>query len=65
MKVRIEYTIDVSDEDRASINDFLNMNGLATRPEIKSWFCIYGDTMRDTLLELTEARNKAQKGGSE
>jgi hypothetical protein len=49
MRVRIAYTIDVSDEYRRAIREYYGQEGLATREEIKNWWREYGESMNENL----------------
>jgi hypothetical protein len=50
MRVRISYTIDVSDELRRAINEYHGDPGLATREAVKEWYRLRGASMDDDLL---------------
>jgi cytochrome c551/c552 len=42
MKVRIEYTVEVSDEERLALTHFLGDKGHVTREEIRAFFERHG-----------------------
>lgn len=50
MKVRIAYTLEVSDTIRREINRWYGRPGLATRQEVVAWYRSNGDFMD---LDLT------------
>lgn len=50
MKVKIEYTIDVSDEYREAINIFYGKQGMASRDDVKRWIRSYGSSQDDDLM---------------
>jgi hypothetical protein len=50
MKVRIEYTIDVSDDYRRAIRLHYGQPGLATRAEVKRWIETHGSSQDDDLM---------------
>lgn len=50
MRVRVAFTVDVTDEFREAINRYYGRPGLATREEVRSWFLRYGESMSDDLL---------------
>jgi hypothetical protein len=54
MKVRIAYTIDVSDDIRRGINKWYGRPGLASREEIQRWYRSNGDSMDSDLLDGVE-----------
>lgn len=43
MKVKVEFTIDATDDQREAINRYYGKPGLATRQEVKDYFQMYGD----------------------
>ena len=49
MKVRISYSVDVSDDMRREINAHYGQDGLANRDEIKQWYRTFGESMNDEL----------------
>lgn len=49
MKVRIAYTVDISDEIRAEINAHYDRPGLASREEVRWWYKTFGSSMDDDL----------------
>jgi len=44
MKVRICYTVHVSDRYRRAINNHYWASGLATRDDVKAWIAMYGSS---------------------
>lgn len=51
MKVKIEYTEEVSDEYRRALNFRYGKTGLATREDLKQHFQIYGNTIDDDIMQ--------------
>lgn len=51
MKVRIAYTIEVSDDYRRAINLRVGRPGLATRAEVKHWIEDHGSYYDEDLME--------------
>jgi hypothetical protein len=49
MKVRISYTIDVTDEQRQAINRYYGEPGLADREAIQNWYRMRGESMNEDL----------------
>ena len=45
MKVRIDYTIDISVDLRRAIRLYYGRPGHATREEVKEWYQNYGSSM--------------------
>jgi hypothetical protein len=61
MKVRISYTVDVSDAIRRAIRHRRGEPGLATRIEVRDWYRSYGDSMDlDILMDLDADSDEAQ-----
>jgi len=54
MKVRISYTVDVSDVVRRQINAWYGRPGLATRAEIQAWYRSNGESMDDDLNDMAD-----------
>lgn len=50
MKVKIEYTEEVTDEYRRAINHYHGKPGLASRQEVKDWFWLHGQSMNDDIM---------------
>jgi hypothetical protein len=50
MKVRVTYTVEVSDELRRAIRAYYGQEGLATRQEVQEWYEHYGDSNNDDCL---------------
>ena len=62
MKVRVEYTTEVSDDYRRAINIFYGKPGLATREEVKRWIQAYGTSGDDDLMQdLWSARARGEE----
>lgn len=62
MKVKIEYTTEVSDDYRRAINIFYGRPGLATRDEVKRWIQSYGSSGDDDLMQdLWSARARGEE----
>ncbi len=52
MKVRITYTVEVDKETRQGIWAYHNSNpGIASREDVKHWFWLFGQSMRDDIPE--------------
>lgn len=45
MRIRVAYTVDVTDDRRRAINQFYGRPGLATRGEVMAWYQSNGDSM--------------------
>jgi hypothetical protein len=50
MKVRVCYTVHVTDEYRRAICRFYGENRKATRKEVVQWFWTYGQGVDDDLM---------------
>lgn len=50
MKVRICYTIDVSDDYRRALRQYYGETGLATREEVVSFKRLHGDSCDNDLM---------------
>lgn len=50
MRVRVAYTVDVSDDYRRAINLFYGKPGLASRDDVKNWLKSYGSSGDDDLM---------------
>jgi len=50
MKVRVVYTVEVSDEYRRALNLRYGKPGLATRDELKEHLRTHGDTIDEDLM---------------
>jgi hypothetical protein len=59
VRVRIEYTAEVSDDYRRAINAFYGRPGLASRDDVRRWFEAYGASMDD---DLSRAMDDAAEG---
>lgn len=51
MRVRIAYTVDVSDDIRRAINDYYGVSGLADRATVHRWYEANGHSMDLDLLQ--------------
>ena len=49
MKVRISYTVEISDDWRRQINEHYGRDGLASREQVKTWYRSFGESMDDEL----------------
>ena len=54
MKVRISYTVEVSDYLRRAIRHYYGETGLATREEVKDWIERYGSSEDDNLVQALQ-----------
>ena len=54
MRVRIAYTVDVSDEFRREINRHYDRPGLANRDEVRDWYAAHGESMDGDLSMWAE-----------
>lgn len=54
MKVRIEYTVEVSDLIRRGINIRRGTDGLATREDVKNFYHLYGMSMEDDVIQMAQ-----------
>jgi len=62
MKVRVAYTVEVSDFHRRAIRHHYGESGLATRAEVVRWYEAYGSSGDDDLnWDLTEAINRGEE----
>ena len=50
MRVRVAYTVEVTDEFRRAIRRYYGQDGMATRAEVVAWQRQYGDSMDDDLM---------------
>lgn len=50
MKVRISYTVEVSDKFRRAINNHYGKPGMATREDVQQWYATYGDSADDDIM---------------
>jgi hypothetical protein len=51
MRVRVTYTVNVTDDYRRAIRAYYGRDGLATRAEVQQWLWSYGNSMDDDLAE--------------
>jgi hypothetical protein len=58
MRVRVTYTVDVTDDYRRGINLYLGNPGLATRAAVKRWLEGHGSMMDADLYELVAAEEE-------
>lgn len=49
MKVRIAYTVEVSDEIRRQMNAWYGRPGLASREQIQAWYRTNGESLNEYL----------------
>jgi hypothetical protein len=62
MRVRIEYTVEVSDDYRRAINLHYGKPGLATRAEVKRWLEAHGSAEDDDLMyDLQQAIERGEE----
>ena len=54
MKVRIMYSVDVSDDLREAINHYYGLPGLASRQDVRDWYKNYGYSMDMDLIYMLE-----------
>ena len=57
MKVRISYTVEVSDHRRREINNWYGRPGLADRAAVKRWYQSVGLSMDDDLDNVPDAND--------
>jgi len=50
MKVKVSYTVDVSDDYRRAINLHYGKPGLATREQVRRWLKDHGSADDDNLM---------------
>jgi len=50
MKVKVSYTVDVSDDYRRAINLHYGKPGLATREQVRRWLETHGSADDDNLM---------------
>jgi len=71
MRVRVAYTIDVSDDYRRAIRAHYDKDGLATRAEVQGWLRRFGESEDENLMwDLEndgsgERRLTHRRGGSD
>lgn len=62
MRVRVAYTVEISDDFRRAINIYFGREGLATREEVQSWLRTHGNQGDDDLMQdLWSARAQGQE----
>lgn len=54
MKVKIAYTVEVTDGTRRGIRRHYGQGGLATPAEIRNWYWMYGMSANDDLDDRPE-----------
>ena len=60
MKVKVSYTVDVSDRYRRAINAHYGKPGLATRAEVQRWLWSVGQSCDDDIMhDLTQEEEAA------
>jgi hypothetical protein len=65
MRVRVNYTVTVSDEYRRAINLYYGRPGLATRTEVKRWLEQHGSAEDDDLMhDLRQAIERGDERAS-
>jgi len=63
VKVRVDYTVTVSDDYRRAIRMHFGRPGLASRDEVKSWLRSYGESGDDDLMyDLQQAIERGDEG---
>jgi hypothetical protein len=62
VKVRVSYTVEISDEWRREINRFYGDDGLADRAAVKGWYERYGSSMDEDLANGLEADDPLYEG---
>ena len=67
MRVRIAYSVDVSDEIRRAMSAHYGGDGLASRQDIKQWYEAFGESMNADLSmwadDQAEADEEAETQG--
>lgn len=61
MRVKIEYTVEASDDWRRAIRNFYGKEGLATRAEIKQWCWMYGSSADDDIMWELQQKLKQEE----
>lgn len=51
MKVRISYTVDLTDDSRRKMRAYFGEDGLANRDDIRTWYIVFGNSLDDELSE--------------
>lgn len=64
MKVRIEYTIEVSDWFREALNSYYGKSGLASREDVKRFYRQNGSLMEDDIAYEYQQKQKSELGGT-
>lgn len=65
MKVRVCYTVDVTDDYRRAINMYYGESGLADRREVKEWCRSYGDSMDADLMQSLQLQSQESESEEE
>lgn len=60
MKVRVAFTVDVSDHRRRAINAWYGRPGLATRQQVIAWYQSNGQSMDLDLDDSAPAEDQGQ-----
>lgn len=50
MKVRVSYTVEVSDDYRRAIRHYFGQTGLATRDDVRRWLEMHGSSEDENLM---------------
>ena len=61
MKVRVAYTIEVSDDYRRAIRVYYGREGLASREEVQDWIKRYGTSEDDNLMSDLQLAEDTQR----
>ena len=62
MKIKVEYTVEVTDDYRRAIRMFYGQPGLASREEVRRWMERYGSSGDDDLMhDLANARERGEE----
>ena len=59
MKVRVTFTVEVSDDIRREINAWYGKPGLASRKEVQRWYEAYGTSADNDLSHAASTREEA------
>ena len=63
MKVRVSYTVDVSDDYRRAVNQQYGREGLATRDQVRRWLEAHGASQDQDLMQaLQDIRSAGHVG---
>jgi len=64
MKIRVCYTVEVSDELRRALNARLGLPGKANRDQLKTHYRLHGLSIDDDVMAESDVRQE-QGGGDE